>query len=119
MVKDFVWLHRLLMTMRWEFVRPAPSKYFVTTDNPVVFDRHAGLAASPLFFALSQEVMLDANRSGGDDLTYHRLSEEKTRLYNSFLIQSARCKIYSPHPDEWIYKGWIEGFAFLTTEVSK
>jgi hypothetical protein len=116
MVQDFGSVHAAIVAMRWEFVRAAPSRYFVATDDPVVFDRHTGLQASPLLFPLSQSVILVANHWNGDDLPYRDSSREETRKLNSIVIQSAKNEIYSPYPDEWIHRGWIEGVIFPSSE---
>jgi hypothetical protein len=115
MVKSIGDVHREIIGKRWEFVKAAPGRYFVTTDSPVVFDRNMGLSFATLMFPLSQDVILIANRSKGEDLSYRDASPGYTRKLNSMIIACAEQEIYSPRPDEWIYRGWTDGFIFPGT----
>lgn len=112
MLRDFVKVHSHLMRMRWEFIKVATDHYFVTTDNPVVFDKHAGLRASPLIFPISQAVILVAGQHAGVDLSYREASPLETLKLNAMIIRFAEREVYSPGPDEWVHRGLAEGFSF-------
>ena len=116
MLLDFNKIHSGMMRMRWEFITATPSCYFITTDNPVVFDCHSGLSTSQLLFPISQTVMLVASHHEGTDLSYRQASLSETRKLNAILIRFAECKVYSPYPDEWIHKNMAEGFAFTGSD---
>jgi len=98
--------------MRWQFVKAAPDRYFVTSDNPVVFDRVLGLKAATLIFPLSQKLVLIADHASEDDLAYREAIEEETLKLNTMTIITADQEVYSPYPDRWIHLGWTEGFRF-------
>jgi hypothetical protein len=115
MVHNLGFVHREIIGKRWEFVKAAAESYFVTTDNPVVFDHNFGLSVATLIFPLSQDVILVANRSEGKDLIYRDTSLSNVRKLNSMIIMYGEKEVYSPHPDEWIYRGWTEGFSFAGT----
>jgi hypothetical protein len=115
MVQNVGFVHREIIGKRWEFIKAAPESYFVTTDNPVVFDRNLGLSVATLIFPLSQDVILVASRREGKDLHYRDTSLSNVQKLNSKIIMCAEQEVYSPHPDEWICRGWTEGFIFSGT----
>lgn len=102
--------------MRWQFIKASPKDYFVTTDNPVVFDRRVGLARSELIFPLSRDVALFADRSDREDLAYRDSSPGETRRLNSRIIRFAEREVYPPRADEWIHESWTEGSASTGNE---
>jgi hypothetical protein len=116
MVRNVGLVIKEIAGMRWQFIKASLKDYFVTTDNPVVFDRNLGLVRSELIFPLSSDVTLFADRSDGKDLAYRDSSPNETRRLNSMIIMSADREIYSPRADEWIHKGWTRGFAFIGNE---
>ena len=105
-------LHALIIGRQWSFIRAAASHYFVTTDSPVVFDRRSGLQASTLLFPVGRGVMLRISPTNGSDIADEIATPEDTRKLNSMVIMHAHQRIYSPCPDQWIYSGWHNGFAF-------
>ena len=111
MLIDFDQVHSAIMGIAWRFLVAPPERHFITTDNPVVFDRHQGLRNSPLLFPLSSTIMLDASRFNGHDLTYEQASILETRKFNAMVMTHAVKEIYSARPDEWILARWQDGFA--------
>jgi hypothetical protein len=107
-------VHQALMAKAWQFVRAAPEDFFVTSDNPVVFDRSLGLRLATLLFPLTQNVVLVADGSGGEDLVYRDSSPDETRKVNSMIIMSAEREVYSPRADESIHRGLTDGFSFYS-----
>jgi hypothetical protein len=112
MLQDFDLFHTVIVNMPWNLIKAAPSSYFVTTDNPVVFDK----LSCALVFPLSHNVILHASATLERDLEYRVASPSETRLLNSIIIQSAKREIYSPQGDEWVHRGWVEGFSFPGSE---
>jgi hypothetical protein len=110
MMEDFGDTHLAIVGMTWRFLVAAPDRYFVTTDNPVVFDRHQGLKSSPLFFPISSSIMLDVSRFNTADLAYEHASVLDTRKFNAMVMTQAEAEIYSPKPDEWVQARWADGF---------
>jgi hypothetical protein len=114
MLMEFDDVHAAMMRIPWRFAIAAPGRYFVTTDDPVVFDRHQGLGNSPLFtFPLSSSVMLDAWWMHTQDLAYAQLSVAETRHLNAMVISQSDKVIYSPQPDQWVQDGATNGFQFV------
>jgi hypothetical protein len=110
MTEEFGPTHDAIVGMRWRFLVAAPERFFITTDNPVVYDRHQGLKNSPLFFPISSSVMLDASRFNPHDLVYETVSVLDTRKFNAMVMTQAEGEIYSSSPDEWIQARWADGF---------
>jgi len=107
-------VHRALLAKPWQFVKAPPEGFFVTNDNPVVFDRRLGLERATLLFPLSRNVILITNDSRGEDLVYRDATVAEVQKLNTVIIISARREIYSPRPDEWIHKMWTKGFNFYS-----
>lgn len=105
-------VHTLIMGRPWRFIKAAVKHYFVTTDAPVVFDRTLGLQASSLLFPIGRNVMLRINPLGDGDMAYEVATTDETQKLNAMVIMHARRQIYSPYPDQWIHKGWHDGFVF-------
>lgn len=104
MIGDIGMVKRYLTARPWEFVIAPPGYYFVTCDNPI---GNAGLARS-LIFPLSQDVVL-RYAFDGQDLAYRQATSEEMFSINGYIISHAEKEIYSPRPDEWIHKQWVEG----------
>jgi hypothetical protein len=110
MVEDVGLVHGVLSARTWEFVKPSPGEFFVTSDNPVVFDKALGLERATLIFPLSQRVILVTD--GSNDLAYRTASSEEVRKYNALIVVTAEREVYAPQPEEWIHIGWTKGFTF-------
>jgi hypothetical protein len=89
-----------------------PGSYFVTSDNPVVFDRGLGLMVATLIFPVDQNLLLVADHPDQRDLVYRISSLDETLKLNVMTIVTADAEVYSPRPDRWIHSGWTEGFRF-------
>jgi hypothetical protein len=111
MLQPFERAHQALLLMNWTFQVAPVDRYFVTTDNPVVFDEQRGILNSQLIFPLSKDITLLAQWSQASDLEYRELSVEEARKINVLTILAATKEVYAPKPDEWIYQGWEHGFA--------
>jgi len=110
MTQEFGDTHAAIVGMRWRFLVAAPDRYFITTDNPVVYDRHQRLKNSPLFLPISSSVMLDVSRFNTNDLVFETASVFDTRKFNAMVMMQAETEIYSSCPDEWIHARWADGF---------
>ena len=110
MLQPFGRAHEALMHTNWSFQVAAGGEYFITSDNPVVFDEGAGLLNSSLLFPISQRVILLATWTQGTDLSYTDVAADEVRKLNSLVVITATNEIYSPKPDEWIHQGWEHGF---------
>lgn len=118
MVRNVGIVQQELVEMQWQFVRPSPpNNYFVTSDNPVVFDRGAGLKAATLIFPVARNLLLIADHAGERDLLYRESSEDETLKLNVTIIVTADREVYAPAPDQWIHRGWTEGFTFSEKAV--
>lgn len=106
MLKPFEDGHEALMRMTWTLLIAPGSAYFVTSDNPVVFDEQHGILNSSLLFPISKELMILAHWAQERDLEYKTLSVEQTREMNKLTIAAATKEIYASQPDEWICQGW-------------
>jgi hypothetical protein len=115
MPEEFGLTHDAIVGMRWRFLVAAPDRYFITTDNPVVYDRHQGLKSSPLLFPISSSVMLDVSRFNPNDLVYETASGLDTRKFNAMVMTQAEAEIYSSSPDEWIQARWAASCAVSTS----
>ncbi len=104
MIKPFNQVHAALMEMIWSFQITPTGEYFVTSDNPIVFDETLGLKRSPLIFPIGQHVALLAQWAQSKDLSFTDISKEETRKINSIIIAAATKEVYSPKPDKWIYE---------------
>lgn len=105
-------VYALIMSRSWHFIKAALGHYFVTTDNPVVFDRALGLQKSSLLFPIGRGVMLMISPYGDGDMEYEVATPDDTRKLNSMVIMQAHRQIYSPYPDIWVHEGWHNGFVF-------
>jgi len=112
MLMNYQNVHAELLNMRWVFVKSNPSNYFVTSDNPVVFDRNVGLRSSFLMFPICSRVSLLADHLPGADLIFRSAYDDEVRKLNSIIILSAKRAIYSPQPDEWIHQSITNGCTF-------
>jgi hypothetical protein len=95
---------KLILSRPWRFITPASGDYFVTTDEPVVWNESVGLFNSPLLFPLGRSVLLYISPDGSSDVTYEIATNDDTRKLNERVIMHARRQVYSPFPDEWIHK---------------
>src|ERR1700683_2276720 len=86
MINNVGMVRKGLTAKRWQFIKSAPGSYFVTSDNPVVFDRGFGLRRSPLIFPLAQNLILLADDSTNEDFSYRDASPEETRKHNAAII---------------------------------
>ena len=118
MITPYKMSHVALLQMVWIFLVAPDEEYFVTSDNPVIYDEPRGLLKSPLIFPISQRVMLFAQWSQGEDLSYKIISAEETLRFNSIIIKCATKEVYSPKPDQWIHQGWEYGFHLFLTDFS-
>jgi hypothetical protein len=117
MVHDFGPVHAMLMQRPWRILVASDDRYFVTSDNPVVFDRDVGLRASTLLFPVSRTVLLEVSPFGGVDLEYEPLTALAVRKMNALIIRSALNEVYSPYPDQWIHTGLRDGFTFTGSDA--
>jgi len=104
MVLPYKMSETVLLDMTWNFLVAAKDEYFVTSDNPIIYDENRGLSKSPLIFPISQHVMLFSQWSQGEDLSYKTIYAEETRKFNTVIIGCAIKEIYSPKPDQWIHQ---------------
>jgi hypothetical protein len=102
-------MHKAFMEMRWEFVMAPSGKYFITSDNPVVYDTYFGLKRSPLFFPIDQRTALIATWHGERDLVYIDGSIEQLLKINGIILAKATKEIYSHTADQWIHQALENG----------
>jgi len=102
MIMGYEMSQAALLEMTWNFLITPVNEYFLTSDNPVIFDENQGLAKSPLIFPVGKRVALLAQWSQTNDLSYRSVSIEETRQINSIIIQTATKELYSPEPEKWI-----------------
>ncbi len=112
--EPFKIVHKAIMEMRWEFVMAPSNKYFVTSDNPVIYDTHFGLKRSPLFFPIDQRTALIATWYGENDLPYIEGSSEQVLKVNSIIIAMANTEVYAHTPDKSIHQALEDGVLFTT-----
>jgi hypothetical protein len=103
MVTTYEMTHEAMLRMPWNLLVASEGEYFITSDNPIIYDEHSGLLKSPLIFPISQRVILLGEWSQGEDLSYKAMSAEETRKFNTVIVRYAIKEIYSPEPDEWIH----------------
>ncbi len=97
------WVTHTLSLMTWSFLVAPKGEFFVTSDNPTVYDESADLLRSPLLFPINHEVMLFGDWSTNEDWSYKTISANKTRLLNTAVIRCATKEVYSPKSDRWIH----------------
>jgi len=97
-------MNKAFMEMRWEFIVSPEGKYFVTSDNPVIYDTDFGLKSSPLFFPIDQRTALIATWYGERDLAYIDGSMEQLLEINGKILTKATKEIYAHTSDQWIHQ---------------
>jgi hypothetical protein len=102
MIMGYEMSQAALLEMTWNFLITPAYDYFVTSDNPVIFDENQGLAKSPLIFPVGKRVALLAQLKQSNDLSYRNISTEETKKINSIIIQTATKELYSPESEKWI-----------------
>jgi hypothetical protein len=107
--EPFKIVHNAIMKMQWGFVVPPEGKYFVTSDNPVIYDTHFGLKRSPLLFPLNQRTALIATWHGERDLAYMDGSTERVLKFNSIILSQATKEVYAHTSDQWIHQAFENG----------
>lgn len=92
--------------MTWRFLVAPIGIAFVTADNPVLFDRSAGIARSTtiLWFPLSSRIVLQADWRTGEDLGYTTASQSGVDAVNHATCASAHLEVYAAVCEEWICK---------------
>lgn len=95
--------------MMWKFIVSPEGKYFVTSDNPVIYDTHFGLKRSPLLFPLDQRTALIATWHGEHDLAYIDGSIEQLLKFNGIILSQATKEVYSHTSDQWIHQALENG----------
>ena len=112
--EPFKIVHQAIMEMRWHFVMAPSDKYFVTSDNPVIYDTYFGLRRSPLFFPIDQRTALIATWYGENDLAYIEGSSEQVLKINSIILAMAKKDVYAHTSDQWIHQALENGVVFTT-----
>lgn len=107
--QPFKIVHKAITKMQWEFIVPPKGKYFVTSDNPVIYDTHFGLKRSPLFFPLDQRTALIATWHGERDLAYIDGSMEQLLKFNGIILAQATKEVYAHTSDQWIHQALENG----------
>jgi hypothetical protein len=111
--EPFKIVHQAIMKMRWEFVMARSGKYFVTSDNPVVYDTHFGLGRSPLIFPMDQGTALIATWYGKRDLAYIEGSTEQVLKINGIILSTAKKEVYAHTSDQWIHQALENGVVIM------
>ncbi len=95
-------LHAELSARKWTFYMAPTGTYFVTSDDPVTYDKVDGLHKSPLIFPISSNLVMVATRNGSTDLQYIKASLDEALTIN-YLVICYASKVYSPKPDRWVW----------------
>jgi hypothetical protein len=104
MLTPYKMTHEVLLKMTWSFLVAPNGEYFITSDNPVIFDEPLGLLKSPLIFPINQRIILFSQWPQTNDLSYKNISMEETSKFNTVIIRYTIKEIYSPKPDKWIHE---------------
>jgi hypothetical protein len=107
--EPFKIVHKAITKMQWGFVVPPEGKYFVTSDNPVIYDTHFGLKRSPLLFPLDQRTALIATWHGKRDLAYIDGSIEQVLKFNGIILAQATKEVYAHTSNQWIHQALENG----------
>lgn len=108
MMHPYIDALRELLRMTWTFEVAEEGTYFLTSDNPVIYDEVRGLRESILIFPVTKRVTLIAHRGGEPDMLSRMLPAEMVRQLNTIIVQSARTEVYSSQAEEWIYTTLIK-----------
>ncbi len=94
-----------LSKMTWRILVTPPENFFVTSDNPVVFDRGAGIEppAGVLWFPVSSDVAIQAEWRPGEDLQYSVCAEETVTQLNQAACALAFREVYASHCSEELH----------------
>lgn len=93
----------LLMRMQFTFARVPWGFCLVTSDNPVVFDRAAGLSRSNFSFALSSRLALVGSHEARlEDLGCLDVPSSKARELNLRSVNQATQFVYSERKQSWL-----------------
>lgn len=118
MMKEYELLTPELNRMKWSFLVSPPSCHFITSDNPIIFDKNSGLHRSPLLFPIGHSILLVANHTPGIDLSYDQANQTEVLKINALIASNAINQVYSSTPDKWIYDGLENGFTIFPEGMS-
>jgi hypothetical protein len=108
-VVPFNIVHNAIIKMMWKFIVSPEGKYFITSDNPVIYDTHFGLKRSPLFFPIDLRTALIATWHDERDLEYIDGSMEQLLKINGIILAKATKEIYAHTSDQWIHQAFENG----------
>jgi hypothetical protein len=94
-----------IFTMNWLVVKAPPTGFFITSDNPAVFNEAAGLATeqAELIFPLSPRFALHGNRQPGlHNLGAATANEELTREMNRWIANGVTRFAFCHEDAKWM-----------------
>jgi len=98
-------LEALLLQRDWSLLCSPIGHYFVTTDNPVVFDHASGVSRSHLLFPLSSRVLLLISPTTAKaHVESGQIPEDRVRSFNQLLIQGAARNVFASQSERWIHE---------------
>lgn len=92
-----------LSGMEWVFLTRTEPPYFITSDNPFVFDEKMGMRppGGEILFPISKNVLLWARWENKGLVSYRPCSEAGVAIANARIFASATRVVYSHADDEW------------------
>lgn len=102
LLRDKFGYKRKIQRMNWRFLKAAPGKKFVTSDNPFFFDRRIGLN-DPMFsyfiFPISENLLLTGRLSNIPGKDFEPISAEKTDELNLSVIKNCDVEVFASIDD--------------------
>ena len=117
-IEPYRQLEQELLARKWEFAvattDAAAGMFFLTSDNPVFYNRHLGVRGDAVMFPLRRDLCLVispvlATKSKGD-LAYISYPDEMIRMLNAMTIQFATKEVYSSSSDKWVWDVLNSGY---------
>lgn len=103
----------VLLRKKWDFVQPSQKKYFVTSDNPYVFNAPEDVSVGPfhplanITIPLRKDIAFIASspvEHEEEEFTITKISEEETKELNSKIIEAAMRYVFTPIKDDLILR---------------
>lgn len=96
--------HMAFAQMHWRLFKAPPKKEFVTSDNPVFFDRRIGLGNpnSYFIFPISKNLLLEGRLTRIPGKYYEPIDAEKTDQLNLEVIRNCDQEVYASVNDAGI-----------------
>ena len=113
-IEPYHQLEQELLARKWKFAVAASGMYFLTSDDPVFYNRDLGVRGDAVMFPLRRDLCLVISRvlatKSEGDLAYVPYSDVMIKRMNAMTIQSATEEVYSSSSDKWAWDVLNSGY---------